>query len=178
MRTWMGILTVAAPLTLSGCFEMPSVYPLYTDQTAVAEPRILGAWQTKDGKEQMFVKETGDRAYRLTYVDDKGDASVWEMRVVRLGETLVADLQATKEDVGIPAHHFLAVSPEGGVLRAWFLDSEKLRAQAVQENLAYAGGKKNEVVLTAPTAALAAFLLRNLAEEMPKGAEVEYLPLK
>jgi len=51
MKIWMGILLVVSVLPLSGCFDMPSVYPLYTGQTAVAEPRIVGAWQTKDGKE-------------------------------------------------------------------------------------------------------------------------------
>jgi hypothetical protein len=178
MRILMGILAGAAMLAVSGCFELPSVYPLYTDQTAVAEPRLVGAWQTKDGNEQMFVKVTGDREYRLIYVDDKGEASVWEMRVVRLGETLVADLMAMQEDAGIPAHHFLALSLEGDALRAWFLDSDRLRRQAVQEGLAYVSGQKNEEVLTAPTAALIAFLQKNLAEEMPKGNELEFLPLK
>jgi hypothetical protein len=178
MKIWMGILTVAAMLTLSGCFELPSVYPLYTDQTAVAEPRLVGAWQTTDGKEQVFVKVTGDREYRFTYVDDKGEASVWEMRVVKLGETLVADLLAMKEDAGIPAHHFLALSLEGGGLRAWFLDSDKLRQLAGQEGLAYVSGEKSEGVLTAPTEALRAFLQKNVAEEMKQDADLEVLPLK
>jgi hypothetical protein len=178
MKIWMGILTVAAALTLSGCFELPSVCPLYTDQTAVAEPRLVSAWQTKDGKEQMFVRTVGDREYRLTYVADKGDVSVWEVRVVRLGETLVADLRAAKEDTTIPAHHFVALSLENNVLWAWFLDSEKLREQAVQKGLAYAVGEKNEVALTAPTAALCAFLQQNLAKEMTPTAGIAFLPLK
>ena len=112
MKIWMGILLVGAMLALSGCFDMPSVYPLYTDQTAVAEPRLVGAWQTKDGKEQMFVKLTGDREYRLTYLDDRGEASLWELRVVKLGETSVADMMAVKDDAGYSCASF-----PGAVLR-------------------------------------------------------------
>jgi hypothetical protein len=178
MKIWMGILLVAAMLPLSGCFDMPSVYPLYTDQTAVAEPRLVGAWQTKDGKEQMFVKLTGDREYRLTYIDDKGEGSLWELRVAKLGETSVADMMAVKDNAGIPAHHFLALSFDGAALKVWFLDSSPLREKAGKEGLAYVRGKKDEVVLTAPTASLTAFLKKNLAEEMRKDADQEFLALK
>jgi hypothetical protein len=71
MKIWLGILLVAAMLTLSGCFEMPSVYPLYTDQTAVAEPRLVGVWQSKDDKNEIFVNMTGDCEYRLAYSASK-----------------------------------------------------------------------------------------------------------
>jgi hypothetical protein len=156
---------------------MPSVYPLYTDQTAIGEPRLVGAWQTNDGKDQMFVNLTGDREYRLAYINDKGEASLYKLRVVKLGETSVADVIAVKAD-GIPVHHFLALSFDGAALKVWFLDSSPLREKAVKEGLAYVHGKKDEVVLTAPPASLAAFLQKNLADEMKKNADLEFLPLK
>jgi hypothetical protein len=178
MKIWMGILLVATMLTLSGCFDMPSVYPLYTDQTAVAEPRLVGAWQTKDGNEQMFVKLTGDREYRLTYINDKGEASLWALRVVKLGETSVADMMAVRDDAGIPAHHFLALSFDRAALKAWFLDSSQLREKAGKEGLAYVRGKKDDIVLTAPTASLAAFLKKNMADEIKGNDAQEFIPLK
>jgi hypothetical protein len=157
---------------------MPSVYPLFTDQTAVAEHRLAGAWQTRDGKEQMFVKLTGDREYRLTYLDDKGEASLWTLRLVKLGETSVADMMRIKDGDLIPLHHFLALSFDGAVLKVWFLDSSPLREKAGKEGLAYVRDKKDEVVLTAPTASLIAFLKKNLADEMKKDADQEFLALK
>ena len=179
MKVWMGILLVAAMITSSGCFDMPSVYPLYTDQTSVAEPRIVGAWQTRDGKDQMFVKLIGDRDYRLTYIDDKGDASLWELRFARLGEISVADMMVVKDDTGmIPAHHFLALSFNNAALRVWFLDSSPLREKAGKEGLAFVRGNKDEVVLTAPPTALTAFLKKNLADEMKRDADQEFLALK
>jgi hypothetical protein len=174
----MGILLVVAMLTLSGCFDMPSVYPLYTDQSAVAEPRLVGAWQTKDGKDQMFIKLAGDREYRLTYVNDKGEASLWKLRVIKLGETSVADMMMIKDDVDIPAHHFIALAFDGAGLKTWFLDSSPLREKAGKEGLAYVRGKKDEVVLTAPTESLAAFLQKNLAYEMKNAPDQEFLVLK
>ena len=178
MKIAMGILLVGAMLTLSGCFDMPSVYPLYTDQTAVAEPRLVGAWQTKDGKDQIFVKLTGDREYRLTHINDKGEASLWRVSVIKLGDTSVADMVAITEDASIPAHNFLALSFQGAALKVWYLDSSSLRERAAKEGLAYAHGKKGEVVLTAPTASLAAFLQKNIADEIKKNADLEFLPLK
>jgi hypothetical protein len=178
MKVCIGILLVAAMLTLSGCFEMPSVYPLYSDQTAVSEPRLVGAWQTRDGKEQMFVRQSGDREYRLTYLDEKGEASLWQIRVVKLGEIPVADMIAVKDDAGIPAHYFLAFSFDGAALKVCFLDSSALREKAGKEGLAYVRGKNDEVVLTAPTASLTAFLRKNLAEEMKRKADEEFVPLK
>ena len=52
------------------------------------------------------------------------------------------------------------------MLKVWFLDSSPLREKAGKEGLAYVRGKKDEVVLTAPTASLAAFLQKNLADEL------------
>jgi hypothetical protein len=39
-------------------------------------------------------------------------------------------------------------------------------------------GKKYKVVLTAPTTSVAAFLQKNVADEMKKDADLEFLPLK
>jgi len=179
MKVWMIILLVAAMVSLSGCFEMPSVYPLYTGQTAVAEPRLVGAWQTKDGKEQMFVKLIGDREYRITYIEDSGEAALFELRVTKLDEISVADMITVKDDSStIPAHHFLAMSFDDGALKVWCLDSSPLREKAGKEGLAYVRGKKDHVVLTAPTAALTAFLKKNLADEMKRNADLEFLALK
>jgi hypothetical protein len=179
MKIWIGILLAAVMLISCGCFDMPSLHPLFSEQTAIAEPGLVGAWQTKDGKEQMFVRLNGDREYRLTYVDDQGEASVWVLRVIKLGEIPVADMMTAKNDtITIPAHHFLAMSLSSGTLKAWFLDSSLLREKAVKENLAYIRGKKDEVVLTAPTESIAAFLKKSLADEMKKNADIEFLPLK
>jgi hypothetical protein len=72
----------------------------------------------------------------------------------------------------------VALSLENSVLWVWFLDSDKLREQAVQKGLAYAVGEKDELALTAPTAALCAFLQQNLAGEMTPSEGSEFLPLK
>ncbi len=178
MKIWIGLVLTFTPIVFCSCFDMPSVYPLYTDQTAVAEPRLVGAWQTKDGNGQMFVKMTGDRRYRLTYLDDNGEASLWEFRVVKLGQASVADMMRMQEGDLIPLHHFLALSFDGGLLKVWFLDSSPLRERAGREGLAYVRDKKDEVVLTATTASLIDFLKRNLADEMKKDADLEFLLLK
>jgi hypothetical protein len=178
MKISMGILLCAAMLATTGCFDMPSVYPLYTDETAMAEPRLVGAWQSKDGKDQIYVKSPGDRQYRLSYINDDGGASLWELRVVKLGETSVADMMPLKDDQSIPPHHFMALSFKDQVMRVWFLDSGVLRVKAGKENLAYVHGAKNDTVLTAPTASIVSFLKKNLAEELKREADQEWIPLR
>jgi serine/threonine protein kinase len=49
---------------------------------------------------------------------------------------------------------------------------------AAKEAFAYVHGKKDESVITAPTALVVAFIGKNLAEEMRKDADMEFLPLK
>jgi len=177
MKTWIAILLAAAMLPLCGCLDMPSVHPLYSDQTLVTEPRLAGAWQTRNGKENMIVRLTDAREYRLVYIDDREETTLYDLRLVKLGETLVGDIALAK-DAGIPAHHFVALSLEGEGLRVWFLDSEALREKAAKEGLGYAPGKKNELVLTAATPAITAFLEKNLADELKNAPDEEFLPLK
>jgi hypothetical protein len=98
--------------------------------------------------------------------------------VVKLGETSVADMMQIKGGDRIPLHHFLALSFDGAALKVWHLDSSPLREKAGKEGLAYVRDKKDEVVLTAPTASLTAFLKKNLADEMKKDADQEFLALK
>jgi hypothetical protein len=178
MKIWIGVLLAAVLLTSVGCFEMPSVYPLYTDQSVVAEPRLVGAWQSKDGKDQIFIRLAGDREYRLTHINDEGEASRWELRLVKLGGVPVADMVSVTGDASIPAHHFLALSFDKTAMKIRHLDSKPLREKAAKEGLAYVRDKKGESVITAPTAAIVAFLGKNLPDEMKKDADMEFLPLK
>jgi hypothetical protein len=180
MKIAMGILLVAAMILSSGCFEMPSVYPLFTDQTAIAEPRLEGTWQVKDekDKEYMFIMLSGDRAYHLTYVDEDGQVSGWEVRIGKLDGVTIADMVRIQDEDYLPAHHFLALSFEKSVLKTWFLDSSALREQAAKEGLAYVRTNKNKTILTAPTASLAGFLKKSVADEMKKDPDQTFLRLK
>lgn len=173
MRLLMLAATVASLFTLTGCFDLPSVAPVYTAQSAVAEPHFAGIWLSKDGKEQMFVRQGADSAYRLSYVDDKGEVTAWDVHLVRLGDTLVADLMAAKEDAGIPAHQFMALSVSADTLQARFLDSDALRAKAAKEGLAYVSADK-KTVLTAGTAALAEFLKKSLPDELKRDVDLQF----
>jgi hypothetical protein len=53
-----------------------------------------------------------------------------------------------------------------------------LREKAVKEGMGFIRGKKDEVVLTAPTSSLASFLRKNLLDEMKKDPDEEFFPLK
>jgi hypothetical protein len=173
MKSVWGWAVIGAMLTLTGCFDMPSVAPLYTKQTAVAEPAFAGYWLAKEGKESMYVRKDNDNGYKATYIDDKGEVTPWDVHLVRMGDVLVADVMASKEDAGIPAHHFMALAVSGTALKAYFVDSDELRKKAAQDGLAYVSEDK-KTVLTGTTAALAAFVKKNLASEMKKNPDLEF----
>lgn len=173
MKLLVTAATLTGLLTLTGCFDMPSVYPLYTAQTLVSEPGLPGTWVSKDGKEQLIIKADGDRTYHLTHVEDKGEASVWRVRLVNIDGVLVADMMMAKDDESIRAHHFLALTLTPGALQVHFIDSSELRENAVKEGLAYFTEDK-KTVLTAPTAALSAFLKKHLAGEIRRDADLQF----
>jgi len=174
MKGWMVMMMPVAMMALTGCFDMRSVYPIYTDATALTEPALVGTWQTKDAKEQLIVAEAGDHTYRLTYIDDNGEATRYELHLVKIGGTLVADLLPGGEGSGIPAHSFARMALDGDSLKITFLDSDTLREKAKEAGLAYT--KDNEfIALVAPTAAVRAFIEKNLPQEAQKEPDAEFL---
>lgn len=172
---WMTPVVLVAQ---TGCFDMRSVYPLYTDKTAVAEPMLPGSWQSANGKEELVVRESGDREYIALYVSEKGEVAKYEVHVVMFGDIRVADLlPLTGDDMGIPAHYFVQLELGNNNLKVKFLDSGALREKARAEGFAYTRDK-DCVALVAPTAALRGLIEKNLPSEEKKDIDAEFVRVK
>jgi hypothetical protein len=189
MRTLItaGVLA-AAVLGNSGCY-VASLYPFYTSEDVAFDAGLLGTWVGDDDERWTFSRATDQAdSYTIEAPDIKSPfgptvTSALTGRLFRLGDALFMDafpdLSATC-DTGVgwnalrAGMHFLfRLSRDGDTLRMQVLDPDKVDAlvQAPSHaHLLYDGGTSDRpggpgdanLVLTAPTAEIQAFLRRHL----------------
>lgn len=156
-------------LTSLGC--VPSLYELYTDDTLVFDPKLVGCWQTEKGELWCFARGQNPNSYDLTIVEEGQKRSFLVARLAQIGSHRFLDLypkEFKRPDIGgwqeyhlQPVHTFYWVeaTDPNFVLAAMMPDAmEKL----LEENPTLL---KHEIVnerliLTASTRQLQAFLSR------------------
>lgn len=163
MKQVAGVLVLG--IAAGACVQ--SVTPLYTDDTLVAEPALVGTWVGESG-DVLVVTPRDSLSYRLALVDQDGDASLWVGHVTTLGARRWLDVepealpeQWTEEYRAsfLPTHQFFVLQLTSNVLRSASLAYDSLQATldrdpAAVAHLMIAG----DLVLTADTPALREFL--------------------
>ena len=161
------LLAAAAITMLAGCGPIVSVQPLYTDDDVVYETGLTGAWEVLDDDGVWFIQGDGKSPYRVVTVSaDARDVDRYEMRLVRLGDALFADLQQTgKPDDGLSVrgHVMARLRLEGDRLSVRLVGSEWLDKQ-IGEWKFPARKERDDIVLTGSTEQVRALMAR-LAEE-------------
>jgi len=178
MKKVLIIVVVCSLLALCGCIPI-SLYPLYSESDLISEPDLVGTWAEKDGDEEIVFEQAGEKAYIMTN-NYKGIVSEFDVRLLRLGEDMFMDLYPRDPGVKlndiyqehiVGVHSFYHIHQIKPVLRMSTFDYEWLKKQLTenQQELPHAilDGK---LVITAPTAALQAFVLKNFKSE---GAIIE-----
>lgn len=195
MRKYLTALLLVGPiLFISIICCTPSLHPLYTEEDLVFDPALLGVWADMDDGEMLTTWEFMEEAYaktdpetgvehqiqfyklRYVYEDRIGR---FDARLVALDDEFFLDLYPTDFDsyemadlyLGhlIRAHTFLCVKQIEPQLIMGYLDSEWLRQyladnpQAVGHD--YVGEDGQDLLLTAPTEDLQAFMLECLGQE-------------
>jgi hypothetical protein len=89
------IMTIACCMLLgltllAGC--VPSLNPLYTDDTLVFEPALIGVWKQPEGSARWNFSQLDARSYRLLYTDEQGQQGRFIGHLVRLDGELFLDL--------------------------------------------------------------------------------------
>lgn len=175
MKRLACLVALVAAAVFTGC-ATPSVHPIYTQDTLVEDPAVVGTWKEAGSGETYTVTRAGD-AYTLVVKDnDKQRPREWKfaVRVTQIGPHRFADFspaederQAHEERWGIlflPTHMFCryTVGATGGtdtlVLR--FLNRDWLR-KAMADGTAALGSTtldRQTTLLTSETPALRAFL--------------------
>jgi len=163
-RTRLTAATVAAlslAAALPGCTTLMSLQPLYGDDEAVTEPRLVGTWTTEGGTLTVSADGAG---YDVQFADTSREANQGErlkVRLVNLHGTLYADMVDAAAACGIcvPAHLISVVSIDGDDLRLYPLDSDCFADRARQQKLPVTRTRSPDaVILLAETPELRKFL--------------------
>jgi hypothetical protein len=83
---WLGILLAAGV----GC--VPSLYELYTEDTLVFDPKLVGCWQTEKGELWCFARRQETNSYDLTIVEEGEKRSFLLAHLVQIGSNRFLDL--------------------------------------------------------------------------------------
>jgi len=155
---------------LAGC--VLSLQPLYGDRDLVFEPALLGTWKPADDPVSWQCTQSGERAYRIVYTDEKGRRGEFSAHLMAIDGKRFLDLfplpppeplNSFYTDHWIAGHTFARVVTVGKTLELAVLDQEWLKRflreapRAIRHEVV-----GDDIVLTAPTKELQRFLLAHL----------------
>src|SRR3989339_71102 len=108
------LIIAAILISLAGC--LPSLHPLYTKDTTIFDPNLLGTWKDKDNI-WKFEKVTSENTYKLTMTQDEKE-SEFSTHLVKIDNKLFLDFFPEEPDMNevdfykfhlVPAHTFARV---------------------------------------------------------------------
>jgi hypothetical protein len=162
---------IALLLPVCGCVPIPSFYPLWDEQHAAFETKLLGEWRNADSSDDgaMSFAESAEKTYLATYSekDEKSGKikkSLYTAKLVRLGNHLFIDFISDEASFDkrmdneayqplVPMHFFTRLELDGDILKLAFLDDERLEKRVLKKEIDLPLLKrKNTILLTAETA--------------------------
>ena len=163
---------------MAGC--VPSLRPLYTKDDPIFDPALVGTWVDGDGDQWIFSK-SDDNSYELVEKPKEGARAHFKAHLVQFGSLRFLDLSAEKLDVqeelvkngmfwlhAVPAHTIWKIQLAGDTFHLSALDldwlGERLKKKKVTIAHQVLGDKEDQILLTAPTRQLQAFVVRYAGE--------------
>jgi len=156
-------------LALTGC--VPSLHPLYTSKDVIFDAALAGTWRSEEGDTWQITGAPGD-AYEVLVVAN-GEPGRLEGHLIRVGEERYLDLYPAEPDFRnefyaghlVRVHHFVRIRLKEDALEAAVLDESWLETQLEAKRYSVRHEKVgDDYLLTAPPAALQAFLRQVAAE--------------
>lgn len=162
---------------------IPSIYPLYTEDTVVFEKMLIGKW-TEDnsdtwvfeqGQNNLFERNK-EKSYRLTYQDEK-DKLIFEAHLVKLDKYYFFDFYLLTDENDtpdmqaiaplVPTHGFAKVEFTNNEMKLLFFNYEWLEKLIKQKRIRikHETLKGGTVLLTAPTEELQKFVVKYAEEK-------------
>ena len=175
---------VAALTLLAGC--IPSVYPLYTKETMVFEPKIIGEWYEEGTDNVWKFSQVDEFVYELLYTEH-GEGSSFEVYAVKLDKFLFMDLFPAELNFKnelykgsfLPMHHFARVDFSGDTLFLHMPDMDYFKKQIAEGKASVAHEVVNDgLMLTAKPEELQKFVLKYAAEDKAFSVESTLLRKK
>ena len=150
------LLTIGAAASLSGCSTLVSLHPFLTDQQAVIDPALLGAWAKANSDELYIVRQDGAQ-YTIRHID-KSESQTFSARLVKIGDIRILDLVSANDDpFQLAVHTPMRVWVDGATLRFATLDSDWLKENAHTQLAIQEAGERS--LITAPGDAVLRFLI-------------------
>jgi hypothetical protein len=152
---------------IAGC--IPSLNPVYTDDTLTFEPALIGVWKQPTAKARWDFSRLDDKTYRLSYTDEEGQQGRFLGRLAQLDGELFLDLypeEVKMEGNGfykfhlVPIHTIYRVKHADGQLKLSAIDFQwldtYLTSHPTEIETATFNGRK---MITGSTAAVQTFVL-------------------
>ena len=180
MRRLILVPLLAGLMLLAACEPVISLHPLYTEETLVFEPALLGCWGEEEAEEEPEAEKVcifnfeaaGEKAYKLTILENEGVTREFRARLLRMGEALFIDVQPVwqeeADDEVYEMHHVAAHSFHRLWLEKDAFTYAPLRRHWISESLEsglidipharYLDGDEDRVLLTASTRELQEFV--------------------
>ena len=153
-------------MSIGGC--IPTQNAIYTDESLVFEPALIGAWNGGKSKANWEFTKNGEQAYRLVYTS--GDQKrVFTAHLAKIDGSLFLDLypelpkRPTKDSTKPQLHHtFVLVQSISPSLHLSYMDVAWLKKH-VEENPTAVRNEKlgRGIIITDSTQQLQAFLAKH-----------------
>ena len=129
----VGILFVT--VLLSGCWPTLSMHPIYTDETLIFEPALLGSWTSLEGNRTWSFSRNGENGYKLICSSSEFGTTYFDAYLCDIGGTIFLDIYPDNDaiidsvyaDYLMRLHSFYAVEQFDPTLKIVALDSDWLR---------------------------------------------------
>jgi len=168
----------------------PSLHPLYTDEDVIFDEALIGVWQEEGAKDMWeFTRMEGEDAYRVVYTDEDGVPGELIAHLVLIEDRKFLDFypgDITDLEVNavyfahlVPAHRFVLVEQIEPTLRTrimeldWLESFLKENPGAIAHEFIEESGGESQLVLTASTEELQAFMIRHIDTEGAYGEVTE-----
>jgi len=151
-------------LPLGAC--VTSVNPIYTDDTLLEEPALVGTWAGSSG-DVLKILPGEDGSYAAAMIDQDGRASAWIARITRIGRLRWVDAEpepipaAWSDDYRgafLPLHQIWILHRADSLLLLGSLNADSLEALLARDPASGGslklGSEAGNLVLTGSTAEL------------------------
>lgn len=160
---------------ITGC-SLPSIHPLYDENTTVTDSRLEGSWQSGPESQWTFKKVAGESYYKVAYTEGEA-TNTFDVHLVKLGKNFFLDFIPDELEPKsltsftmmhlVPAHTFakLELSDDKMIIHPFDADfiSEQIKNNRMR--IKHEITANNDVLLTANTEDLQKFVLKYADKE-------------
>ncbi|OHB54737.1 MAG: hypothetical protein A2Y07_05785 [Planctomycetes bacterium GWF2_50_10] len=165
---------VLASIVLAGC--IPSLHPLYTDESIVYDANLIGVWKGDPNKSDTWIfKKEGKNNYQLTVIDEKKKSGVFETYLCKIDGQLFLDIFPDDPNLCqndfykaylLPCHGFIKVNQILPQLKLQMTNPDDFGKKLKEDpNMIKWEKVEDRIVLTASTQQLQEFMRKNAQKD-------------